>query len=139
MQKLAQEILEEILRDDSAWDKGTKRKPKEPELRYRYVVDSLHEAWNHEWYRQVLWPRYFRYTRLLYAISDEKFRETHFAFDEDEIYLSECWHCQQKLDAQIDLYLWKYRLAHPEWELETPSEDEVLATGIRPQHQTVMF
>jgi hypothetical protein len=139
MQKLAQEILVNILKDDSAWDKGTKRKPKEPELRYRYVIDSLKETWDYEWGRQVMWPRYFRYTKLLYLLSDDEFRETHFAFDGDEIYLSECWDCQRRLDGKIDLYLWQYRLAHPEWELETPSEDEVLALGIRPQHQKVMF
>jgi hypothetical protein len=154
IEDLAKEVL--ALNTDYIWDFGTKKAPKDPpELHMRHAVDAIMDYWSiveeRRWYR--MYHRACHLMRLFYSsrMSPEEL-EDHFTWGslmDNELegwIICDCEYCAEELEARFregaipkdkmnhTYGLWDYiTWNHKEYFWEEPTEEELLALGVKPR------
>ena len=140
MNQLTKEIITELLQDENAWDKKTR------ELRYDVVLENYREIRAARFDEEVMLPRLKRAERML---------SVWFGLELNDEGWLEDWEVCDALSNQLcgnSMYnvvgypikpglrerdFWRESYfskiwESPEWEIETPSQAEILALGIVP-------
>jgi hypothetical protein len=142
LQKIARGVLLEILKEKWVWNLGTAKNPQEPTLKYDSIRATLEDRMNDEYYDKVLFPHYWRMVRLLKCVvTDKEYTDLHFEEIEGELWFgSDCPECQNAVDQVLDRILYRYVQKHPEWIVEYPTDEEILAlVTTKPSHQISLF
>jgi len=134
-----QEIITKLLDDEISWDKTTR------ELKFNRLIDAYRGWLESLFFEEVTIPVYSHVTALFRAVTREVDRDAHFEWDPG--FWREgvgCWlikecsdicpierhadYLHELIDRRLD-HIWR---AGDDWDWSGPSEEEVLALGIRP-------
>ena len=137
MNKLAKEIISEVLTLEDAWDKKTR------ELRHSWVLEAYHHIREVRFYDEIFFPRMLRAMRLIKAMGIVP----EWAWDEVDIGYDEELHGWWVIDPDWGDFI-QNRFQYPnnwkragyfeawwdseDWAWEKPTKEEILALGIRP-------
>lgn len=132
MNAITTEIFTAILGTEEAWDKRTRK------LRYGHVLKMYQDIHEQRFINEVMFPEWRKATKLLRALIPEDQRDVHFTPDETFGWLiqmcsEDCYfeRFSDYLGVLVDrrcLFIFN----EEKWAPEDPSEEEILALGIRP-------